>query len=66
LVADLNTDFANVSHHVRVLYRAGLLDRQREGKYVVYSLHPNVFRRKEHGSISDAIDLGCCRIDLGR
>jgi DNA-binding transcriptional ArsR family regulator len=64
LAAELNTDIANVSHHLGVLRRAGLLNRRKEGKYVVYSLHADVFRCSEGKSVADAIDLGCCRIDL--
>jgi DNA-binding transcriptional ArsR family regulator len=66
LVEELRTDIANVSHHLGVLHRAGLLERHKDGKYVVYSLHPSVFRPKERGAVTDAIDLGCCRIDLGQ
>lgn len=64
LVEDLQADIANVSHHVRVLHRAGLLERHRDGKFVVYALHPGLFRPKDGSTPSDAIDLGCCRIEL--
>ena len=51
----------NVSHHLGVLRNAGLVCDERQGKFIVYSLHPNVFRSKE----GDCVDLGCCRLKLG-
>jgi ArsR family transcriptional regulator len=60
----LKDEIANVSHHLGVLRRAGLVKSAKRGKYVLYSLHPGFFRSKASTS-SDAIDLGCCRIDLG-
>jgi ArsR family transcriptional regulator len=57
----LDAELANVSHHLRVLRDAGLVQDAKQGKYVIYSLHPDVFR---HGEPADAIDLGCCRLEL--
>lgn len=61
----LGTDIANVSHHLGVLRHAGLVRDEKQGKFVVYSLHPDVFRPKESGQPADVIDLGCCRLELG-
>jgi DNA-binding transcriptional ArsR family regulator len=61
----LGADIANVSHHLGVLRHAGLVRDEKQGKYVVYSLHPDVFRPKEAGQVADVIDLGCCRLELG-
>jgi DNA-binding transcriptional ArsR family regulator len=60
----LGAELANVSHHLGVLRHAGLVQDKKNGKFVVYSLHPDVFRPKERGEQSDAIDLGCCRLEL--
>jgi ArsR family transcriptional regulator len=64
LVSALKDEIANVSHHLKVLRRAGLVVATKQGKYVVYSLHPDVFRSRNRKS-RDAFDLGCCRLDLG-
>src|SRR3954468_10843324 len=55
----LGRELVNVSHHLGVLRHAGLVRDERHGKYIVYSLHPDVFRG------SDCLDLGCCRLELG-
>jgi ArsR family transcriptional regulator len=60
-IADLlKADLANVSHHLGVLRNAGIVHDQKQGKYVVYSLDPEVLQNK------DVLDLGCCRLDLGK
>jgi ArsR family transcriptional regulator, nickel/cobalt-responsive transcriptional repressor len=65
-VADLlGADIANVSHHLGVLRHAGLVRDEKQGKFVVYSLHPDCFRPKAPGHPADVIDLGCCRLELG-
>ncbi len=61
----LSADIANVSHHLGVLRHAGLVRDEKQGKFVVYSLHPDVFRPKAAGQAADVIDLGCCRLELG-
>ena len=57
----LEKDLANVSHHLGVLRNADLVQDQKNGKFVIYSLHPDVYRRDDLGA---ALDLGCCRLDL--
>jgi ArsR family transcriptional regulator len=65
LSALLAQELANVSHHLGVLRHAGLVLDQKQGKFVVYSLHPDVFRPKAGGQAADVLDLGCCRLELG-
>ena len=60
----LGADIANVSHHLGVLRHAGLVRDEKQGKFVVYSLHPDIFRPGEPGQVA-AHDLGCCRLELG-
>jgi|SRR5262245_23973061 len=57
----LDAELANVSHHLGVLRNAGLVQDEKKGKFVVYSLHPRVFQRDD-----TVADLGCCRLDLGK
>jgi ArsR family transcriptional regulator len=64
LAQALGKELANVSHHLGVLRHAGLVQDEKEGKFVVYRLHPDVFRAKESGADSDKFDLGCCRLEL--
>jgi ArsR family transcriptional regulator len=58
----LRDDLAKVSHHLKVLRQVGLVQPRKQGKFVVYVLHPDIFRRGQGG---DCLDLGCCRLELG-
>jgi ArsR family transcriptional regulator len=62
----LDEEVANVSHHLGVLRHAGLVLNRKEGKYVVYDLHPDIYVPQEEGPAGGVLDLGCCRLELGR
>ncbi len=64
LAGMLQQELANVSHHLGVLRNAGLVQDEKQGKFVVYSLHPDVFRPAADGCACDTLDLGCCRLEL--
>jgi ArsR family transcriptional regulator len=64
LAAELREELANVSHHLSVLRHAGLVLDQKDGKFVVYRLHPDIFRPASSGQAVDCLDLGCCRLEL--
>jgi len=49
-----------LSHHLRVLRDAGLVEAERDGKAVLYSLAPR-FRARRRGA---ALDLGCCLLSF--
>lgn len=63
IAALMEIEIANASHHLRLLYLAGLATTRREGKYIYYSLDPTVFNRGPK-STSDTLDFGCCRVEL--
>lgn len=58
----LNIEIVNVSHHLGVLRTAGLVEDRKEGRYVVYSLHPKVFHNDNNKATY--LDLGWCRIEI--
>ena len=64
LAAQLDSQVVNISHHLGVLRQAGLVLDEKQGRFVVYRLHPSVYRprtgRNEH------LDLGCCRLEIPR
>ncbi len=60
----LEVEMANASHHLRVLHQAGLVTTERAGKFIYYSLNAGYYQRKRAGT-KDALDLGCCRIEMG-
>jgi ArsR family transcriptional regulator len=61
----LDAPLANVSHRLRVLHHAGLVRDEKQGRFVVYSLHPDIFRPKDRPHPLLVLDLGCCRLELG-
>jgi DNA-binding transcriptional ArsR family regulator len=55
----------NVSHHLTVLKHAGLIRGVKRGRFVDYSLKPGVLEEAvEAGVPKEALDLGCCRLEL--
>jgi ArsR family transcriptional regulator, nickel/cobalt-responsive transcriptional repressor len=63
LTKALGGEIANVSHHLGVLRHAGLVVDRKQGKFVEYSLAPDVV---PDGAPGDVVDLGCCRLQLGK
>ena len=60
----LEAELANVSHHLGVLRNAGLVQDRRDGKYIFYALHPDVFRPRGRSKKPAVLDLGCCKLEL--
>jgi ArsR family transcriptional regulator, lead/cadmium/zinc/bismuth-responsive transcriptional repressor len=57
----LETPLANASHHLRVLYNAGIVSTKRDGKYIYYQLNQSLLNRRSAKSL---LDFGCCKLDL--
>lgn len=62
---EMDAAIANVSHHLRLLKSAGLVTRQKKGRFVIYSLDPK-FLRSASKSKLNVLDFGCCRLELGQ
>lgn len=62
LARELGVEIVNVSHHLGVLRTAGLVEDIKDGRFVIYSLHPKVF----HNDSTKAtfLDLGWCRVEI--
>jgi ArsR family transcriptional regulator len=60
----LKKEMAVVSHHLGVLRNAALVQDEKEGRFVIYRLHPDVFRPSGGNDALDVLDLGCCRLEL--
>jgi DNA-binding transcriptional ArsR family regulator len=60
----LQTAVVNASHHLAVLRHAGLVRNEKQGRFVLYSLSPEVFQRADGKRVTECFDLGCCRLEL--
>lgn len=61
----LDQEIGVVSHHLRVLYHADIVQTRRDGKFIYYSLNDQFLdagRRKRNR----VLDFGCCRLDVGQ
>jgi DNA-binding transcriptional ArsR family regulator len=63
LAEELGEPIDKISHHLGVLRGARLVTTQRQGKFIIYSVDPEVAPRGETGK-GVQLDLGCCRLDL--
>ena len=61
LVQELKCPQPHVSHHLRILREAGLVEGLREGKLVCYRIAPGI-RRALANRQGRALDLGCCEV----
>jgi ArsR family transcriptional regulator len=68
IAAQLKEDITNISHHLQILKREDIVQTEKQGRFVVYRLHPDVFAdtrsRSDRNSTSDCLDLGCCKLEL--
>jgi DNA-binding transcriptional ArsR family regulator len=62
---EMRSPLQNVSHHLRCLAAAGLLDSRREGKFIYYTLNAAILRKATPANPKPALEFGCCRIELG-
>lgn len=60
LNAFLSVEQSLLSHHLKVLRDEGFVEATRDGKAVLYSLAPAVWRAE----VGRAIDLGCCLLSF--
>jgi DNA-binding transcriptional ArsR family regulator len=64
LAALLGIEMVNVSHHLSVLRHAGLVEDEKQGRFVLYRLHPEVFQSTSVARPIDYLDFGCCRLEI--
>ncbi|MCE9606119.1 MAG: metalloregulator ArsR/SmtB family transcription factor [Planctomycetia bacterium] len=64
LAEELKDSVVKVSHHLGVLRHSGLVLATKQGRFVEYSLHPEVFVVRNETDSESFLDLGCCRLGL--
>jgi DNA-binding transcriptional ArsR family regulator len=65
LVQALRCSQPHVSHHLRILRAAGLVEGIRDGKRVCYRVKPSVARAMKDRR-APSLDFGCCRLSFPR
>lgn len=58
LNSELRMDATLLSHHLRVLREAGLVEARRSGRFLVYSVSPRIKSARRGAEL----DFGCCRL----
>ncbi len=66
MAALLGAEIVNVSHHLGVLRHAGVVLDEKQGRFVIYRLHPDVFHPTTGALKAEHLDLGCCRLEIPR
>jgi ArsR family transcriptional regulator len=64
IAAALGAEVVNISHHLGVLRNANMVQDHKQGRFVLYQLHPDLFQPGE--AAPDHLNLGCCRIEIPR
>ena len=65
LVKELEQSQPHISHHLRVLRAAGLVEGIRDGRRICYQISPKIARAiKDQGD--KALDFGCCQVRFSK
>jgi len=57
LVNILNMEQSRISHSVRILKEAGLVDNRREGKWIIYAVNPETENNKIIQGLKNELEL---------
>lgn len=57
----LKSEIVNVSHHLGVLRKRKIVNFQKRGRFVHYTLNPDVYSIGDRG---ESISLGNCRLEI--
>jgi DNA-binding transcriptional ArsR family regulator len=60
----LDLEVVTVSHHLGILHSAGILEREKKGRFKVYRLREGLLGPANSGLGKQHIDLGCCRLEI--
>lgn len=65
IIEGANIPALNVAHHLSVLKNARLVQSRKQGRFVIYSITPEVLDEVVSAGISrEALNLGCCQLVL--
>ena len=58
----LEAELVTISHHLKIMKHASLVEVRREGRFMYYRLHQDLLQT--HGKKGKFLDLGCCRLEV--
>ncbi|MFN9718442.1 MAG: ArsR/SmtB family transcription factor [Planctomycetota bacterium] len=58
----LEAEVVTVSHHLKIMRYADLVEVRREGRFMYYRLHEDLQCTRRKGT--RVLDLGCCRLEV--
>jgi len=62
VAAMLDVPKANASHHLKVLAEAGLIEGEKQGRFVWFALRPGVLEQLDLADgMRQSLNLGCCQ-----
>jgi len=59
----LEAEIVTVSHHLGILKNAGIVERTRRGRFMLYKLKAGIIESKRSNA-PDHLNLGCCRLEI--
>ena len=59
----LKIEIVNISHHLGVLKNAGIVKDKKRGRFVDYTLHPEIFKETKGVTVAE---LGWCQLQLSK
>jgi DNA-binding transcriptional ArsR family regulator len=60
----LEAEMVTVSHHLGILKHAGIVEAERDGRFIYYGLREDILQRVKGARPRDYLDFGCCRLEL--
>lgn len=58
----LSAEIVTVSHHLGILKNAHIVERERQGRFMLYKLCDGVIETSRNAP--DHLNLGCCRLEI--
>lgn len=58
----LDAEVVTISHHLKIMKYANLVEVRREGRFMYYRLHEDL--QSTAGKGSRFLNLGCCRLEV--
>gem|GEM_PF-1814988 len=60
---EIDAEIVTVSHHLGILKNSGIVERERQGRFIIYKLREGIIESR-HRNSPDHINLGCCRLEI--